>query len=148
MAESPLDELLASIKPLVRDGAIELIEAEDLYIDLIERNFPFVGSKIDWVQVPGAIIISARAQFFVSDCLEFLQEQLTANNISPSASVAVVGDSAMDFAIATKAQYLPALMANVFDLPQHTYVVATSGEWCMAFTMEGEVAFGRSCKVA
>lgn len=148
MSRTPSDYLRAAIEPLILAGSVELLQDERPFIDLIEKNFPFVGSKIDWDRVPGAVTKKLNAQSFVSECLEFLKDRLKQTAISQSAKVVVLGDSAMEQAVATHAGMLETLMPEVLELPQHTYVIALGGEWCMTFTMEGYADFGYSCKEA
>ena len=148
MNKTPSDEFFESLEPLVRDGSVELLQDESPFIELIEKNFPFVGSQIAWSKVPGAVTKQVDAQSFVKECIEFLEEQLKDAEISPSTNVVVLGDGAMDQAIATKVETLEAIMKDVLELPQHTYLIALNGEWCMTFTMEGYADFGRSPKEA
>lgn len=140
------DEFLSAMAPLIQEGSIELWGDETPFIELIEKNFPFVGSKIDWQQVPGVITKNINAHAFVPECLAFIKDQLIRFEIPPLTKVVVIGDGVLNQAIAARVEVLELLMSEILNLPQHTYIIELNGEWCMAFTMEGYADFGRSCK--
>lgn len=144
MQLTPYENLLLAISPLIQSGKVLLLGDEELCVGVIEKSFPFVGAKIDWSQIPGAVIKVANEQDFVTECLEFLRFQIGNEGISPLAHVFIIGDSAMEKAMATQVRFLEALLMEVLELPQHTYIVSLNGEWCMTFTMEGDMAFGYS----
>lgn len=115
--------------------------------DLICSSFPFAGSKIDWEKVPGSIEEEAGYETFVRDCLGFFQRAVSNNDISQDDSVLVMGDNQMNnLAVATAIGTLEQILEDLLDIPQHTYIVAQNGDWCMTFTMEGDMTFGRSCR--
>ena len=143
---APFEKFKQRIAEHLQAGTVVLVDDESTN-DLICSSFPFAGSKIDWENVPGAIDEEAGYETFVRDCLGFFQRVVSNNDISEEDPVLVMGDNQMnDLAVTTSIRTLGQILEEILDIPQHTYIAAKNGKWCMMFTMEGNMTFGHSCK--
>ena len=139
MANIPFNDLLLYLNPFINNGNIKILDNEDYFINIIENNFSFVGSKINWTQVTGSIV---KKGISIDGASKFLNDKLSDGSIYNLESIVIIGDGAMDCAFRTQVQYAILFLDQVVSIPQHTYIVEISGRWCMVFTMEDEIAFG------
>ncbi|WP_395739878.1 hypothetical protein [Prosthecobacter sp.] len=138
---TPSNELRQTFAPLQDRGLIQMID-ETPVVDLIERAFPFSGSKIDWDAVPGSQVKTRSSGSPVTECRTFLDECL--RHLDPSAPLLIVGDGIMDFAIAVRLGDLDCCFEEIIHLPQHTYITTPTAEWCLVVTMEDDLCFGHA----
>jgi len=138
------DELLSSLAPLIEKDLLEVFEDTELFFELIRQNYPICGSKIDWTMALGVVKEVTSDDYFLRDCLLFVERLIASDEIAQTEEVVLLGDSAMDFSVVTKVGCLAESLKYVLEMPQHTYIVPLTGEWCIAFTMENMMTFGRS----
>lgn len=104
--------------------------------------FPVCGSKISWSKVAGSIEKSTSScgelEFFDEICARFYLE----------GSMIYVGDGATDFVLSGKIGVIRDVLPLLISIPQHHYLIDPEYKWCMCFTMEGDMAFGKAKKGA
>ena len=149
MSKTLAEVLLDSLAELIDRGSILIDKDERLYIELIDQNFPFAGSKIDWSAVDGSIFEQASHETFVSDCKCFVKRvlELELNEVASDVRVAMVGDGVMDLVLITEIRLLEKVLEQVLEFPQHIYLIPLDANWCFSFTMEGNMAFGQVPKL-
>lgn len=140
-------ELHDELRNICGKGELEFQASSEGYFVLLEQRFPLIGSKIDWSQVPTSI----ERRFDVLDserhadaAAAFMEEISASQNFAPETRIVVIGDSAMEGAVVLSLQVLRACLRSFVMMPQHTYVTNAEASWCMAFTMEGDLCFGRA----
>jgi hypothetical protein len=111
-------------------------------IRLINERFPFVGSKIDWTSVSGSIVEKLSSTDEILQCKAFMSSCL--RGMDGKSPVVVVGDGLMNFQIETTISGIAYCLDDVLGLPQHTYITSPLCEWCLVFTMEGDMCFGNA----
>jgi hypothetical protein len=129
------------------DRQIEVRDDPDRCFRMLERRFPVVGSKIDWGQVPGAVVRQTDPTNPVceaTDAATILSDVARDESLSEAQIVIVIGDSAMEQAMAMPFATLRVSIRELLELPQHLYVMPEDASWCFSFTMEGDLAFGRA----
>src|SRR5262249_4038288 len=102
--------------------AIVLEPSSGTYFDMLQKRFPVRGSKIDWDRVSMARVNrvdTADSEQYLDDAEAFAHDIQESERLYPDYRVVVIG-----------------------DMPQHTYVLAPDAEWCLAFTLEGDLCFG------
>jgi hypothetical protein len=135
------DEIRQALKAEIDSSRLkEAGSAHDIF-ELLTKNYPTCGSKIDWKRVPGSIEYYEEdrsqqrtrfAEFFDEMCARFGLNGL----------VLYVGDGPLDFALAASTVDMRRALPVLFDVPQHHYFVGPNASWCMCMTMEGDMAFG------
>ena len=130
------------IDELIEKGLIKIIDDEGYYIDLLEKKFPFVGSKIDWNRVPNSTSSKCQGDFIEEGYL-FFEDCLEKGYILLRENIVIVGDSFMENALETKVENLTNILRLLLKLPQHTYIFDKECRWCLSFTMEGYFDFGK-----
>lgn len=133
------DELLLKIKPLEDRGLLRT-GADDAVVNSINERFPFIGSKIDWGAIPGSIVKRLSSTDEMAECISFMADCL--KGMEKASPVVIIGDGVMQFKIETNLSNIECCFYDVLELPQHTYITTPLCEWCLVFTMEGDMCFG------
>ena len=138
---APQSQLLFAMKPEIALGKI-VVSDENRIIQAINNSFPFVGSGIDWKNVPGSIQEESSVDDYFSFARSFLEKAADRIGLEETDVVVVVGDSAMGVALSLTIEDLRKYLDEILLMPQHTYIVSPDVRWCICFRMEGYVGFG------
>jgi hypothetical protein len=141
--ESDLKELLG--EKLMSELRIEADSAQLFFYNL-SKHYPINGSKIDWSLVPDSVektekILENHKMEFVN----FFDDIVLRFGVGGNSVYA--GDALTDFILVGDLRTLRDSLLSVFDIPQHHYLAAVDYSWCMAFTTEGDMAFGFSPEI-
>jgi len=128
-----LDEFIAS-------GEVEVLTDNDRYINLLQEKYPFSGSKIDWEQTSAHVEKKIETN---DDELAFYKDLRTSAQIPNGQQIVFISDNDIAGVLIFNSETLDKILERILDLPQHKYLLAESGEWCLNFTMEGFADFGR-----
>jgi len=127
---------------IVSDRLGEVGAAHDVF-ELLTKNYPMSGSKIDWKRVPGSI------EYYEEDrpqertrFVEFFDEMCARFGLN--GLVLYIGDGLTGFALAASTVDMRQALPVLFGVPQHHYFVGPNASWCMCMTMEGDMAFRRA----
>jgi hypothetical protein len=134
------EALLSDLDEAIRSGEVTVEASSDRYFAQLQSTFPVLGSKIAWSKVPGALEEVAAPDAYIEDCLRFYDRVL--GEYALHGTCVVIGDSQVDFSLVTTVQRSRDYLARILAIPQHHYIVSAGFTWCIAFTMEGEMAFG------
>jgi hypothetical protein len=135
-------ELLIELKDKINDGEIIVADDLDRHFDEIWARFPFVGSKIDWNQVPDSFTIRIGASDWSETANKFILHVIEQTCLKSSDFVIVLGDSAVDVVLQIATSVLPQSIISIASLPQHTYITNDVKDWCAVISMEGYMDFG------
>lgn len=137
------DEIRQALKTEIDSGRFKEAGAADDVFELLTKNYPASGSKIDWKRVPGSI------EYYEEDrsqertrFVEFFDEMCARYGLN--GLVLYVGDGPLNFALAASAVDMRRALPVLLDVPQHHYFVGPNASWCMCMTMEGDMAFGHA----
>lgn len=134
------EELLADLDPAILSGEVAVEPSSDQYLARLQATFPVMGSKVAWSKVPGALEETASPDAYVEDCLRFYDRVRTGYALH--GACVVMGDSQVEFALLTTVERLRGHLHRILAISQHHYIVSAEFTWCIAFTMEGDMAFG------
>lgn len=136
------DELVATeLRAYFADGRISRVPDGSSIVDRISVTFPFAGSKIDWPALE-----DSRGAYEPSDKQAERFAAFFAENIARfglAGSVLYVGDNRTEMVLKADLGIFAQVLDVLFSVPQHHYFVPPGCEWCMCFTMEGAMDFGR-----
>lgn len=122
------------------------------FFDLLEKRYPIGLNRIAWEKHSG----TARDEVFtgdesqkssdeVRDALsarqQMVREWFDSAQVPMEASVTWFGDNT-DLALEMPVARLLELFPGLFSFPQHGYALGENGDWCLNYTMEGELFFG------
>jgi hypothetical protein len=137
------DEIRQALKTEIDSGRLKEAGAAHDVFELVTKNYPTSGSKIDWKRVPGSI------EYYEEDrsqertrFVEFFDEMCARFGLN--GLVLYIGGGLTDFALAASIVDMRQALPVLFDVPQHHYFVGPNASWCMCMTMEGDMAFGRA----
>ena len=128
IAES-MDDAIAR----VRNGAPSVFSR-------ISECYPLYGAKIDWRRLASCFEDRTSnlhrhpqrfEEFFHNVILRFRLE----------GDITYVGDGLTDFSLHGPIEKFDRLLGAIFDVPQHHYFLGRDLDWCMCFTMEGDMNF-------
>jgi hypothetical protein len=140
---TPEQDLLRKIAPEIEAQLIVVSTDAEAYFNVLEEHFPLGGSKIAWSKVPG----SCKEKINYDDelsVLTFFDVAMSALGQRASNKVIAVGDSAMEVALSASVEIMRRRLYDIISLPQHTYIVPPDVSWCLSYTMEGDMVYGRS----
>ncbi|WP_157655781.1 hypothetical protein [Burkholderia ubonensis] len=122
-------------------GALQIIGESSEIFKMLAISYPAIGSKIDWSEVPGAILaFEENDSLQVEKFIGFFDEIVA--KYSLVGDVVYVGDSATDFSLKASVEKIRQILPELLDIPQHHYFVGSDFSWCMCLTMEGDMGFG------
>lgn len=144
-------EYLDTIKDEIQRGIIK-IEKDDQYFSILEDMYPVVGSGIAWDEVPDALFLDleglkenrevydAALQKGFAEIIQRIQGL----EIDEDQEVVVLGDNIFNVALRIPLKKLSDVYRGIFDLPQHTYILPPDASWCINFTFEHRLYFGKA----
>ena len=137
------DDVRSALKPQIDAGELRDVGDAATVFGSLSRAFPISGSKIDWMRVPGSVGSSEEdGSLQPQRFAQFFDEiQSTFGLTGP---VIYAGDSATNFALEGAADAIRKALPTLLEVPQHHYFIGPGCSWCMCFTFEGDMNFGRS----
>lgn len=129
----------------IRRGAIAVDASSDAYFEKLASVFPVCGSKIDWEEVPGSIgeVVVERANE-AREFAKFFETMMTKNRIHDE--IIYIGDGLTDTAYIGLYEAMKPHLSELFSIPQHHYFIAKDFSWCMVFSFEGSMDFGKAVR--
>jgi hypothetical protein len=125
------EEIWKALKTEIDSGRLKEAGAANDIFELLTRNYPVSGSKIDWKRVPGSI------EYYEEDrareptrFVEFFDEMCARFGLN--GLVLYAGDGPMDFALAASTVDMRRALPVLLDVPQHHYFVGPNASWCIA----------------
>jgi len=134
------EELLSELRSLISNGKIKVEDDSSKYFLELSQSYPTFGSKIDWDEIENSEVEDATGEDCDSQFVLFFKKIIRENQLQ--GECIVIGDSAVSMALTTDVNTLSFVLLDIIEIPQHHYILAKDLSWCMAYTMEREMAFG------
>jgi hypothetical protein len=148
-------QLLAAIGPWLSNGKIVVSRGNQRYFDLLEARYPIGLNRIEWRGVQPHETVDVlpsqdRVTVQASDELTRLRDSrsvveawLLKSSTSPNDPLLWIGDAG-DLNLETKPSVFLECFPQLFASGQHSYVFPPSCDWCINYTMEGQLFWGRA----
>ncbi len=135
------EELLKLLGNELSGGLIKNIgESAPIFAKLM-KAYPYFGSKIDWIKVPGSLVRTEHQESKqLSQFSNFFDEVIRTYRLDGEA--VYVGDSATDLGFSGTICSVRNVLEVFLGVPQHHYFTNSTCSWCMCLTMEGDMGFG------
>lgn len=136
------NELLQTLAEDVNDGLITVSNDSTEYFSRLASEFPTTGSRIDWDNVPNAITThSENNGKQESDFVDFFNHSVIKNGLE--GQVIWVGDGVTNIALILSVDVLRKHLRDILSIPQHHYFIGEDFKWCIVFSFEGDMGFGK-----
>ena len=137
-------ELMSALGSMIKSGYLMISDDSSYFFEKLESAYPVIGSKIDWECVPCSIfrVCQCGESDFLMEMISFFDEVVLEFGLS--GGVVFVGDSAIDFSLKGDIKIIREILPVLLNIPQHHYFMDPEVSWCICFSMEGDMAFGRS----
>ncbi len=129
------EELANLLAAAEQAGRIVIEPSNDQFFRQLGRNFPALGSNIDWSKVPNAIAI-------VGPTAPLPFVHAVRRRYGLAGPVEYAADGPGDFALRGELDGLVALLPFLLEVPAHRYLAATNAEWCFRFSFTDDADFG------
>ncbi|WP_208911692.1 hypothetical protein [Paracidovorax avenae] len=148
------EEIIEKIKQFIYENEVAIEKNQDSLIKILNENFYFLGSKIDWSKTKNHWRKDYNQQNITVDNLEKLtitRVQLENEGfnevIERFSNVFYINDSSLDFGLKiSKKSFWDIFEILIINVPQHHYFFPPDGSWCLAITMGGFIDYGESNK--
>ncbi|WLR42517.1 rhs-associated protein [Bacillus carboniphilus] len=137
------DELIKDLLQSDLKKYFKKIEDPESFINLIEQNFEFSGSQIDWFKTDNHYSKESNNKSLLSDARLFiaeLKEKYMNNNIP----LMYIGDNLTEFGYQFEIKDIEKILVFFLDIPQHHYFIPLEGDWCLGISYENYLDFGFS----
>ena len=146
------NEILQQLSGMIADGKIVVSQGNQVVFDLMETKFPIGLNRIDWEHVTETTFIDV---LNLGDGQEIgYDEQIEKLNVIrkqlgqiipnvPEDAIKWIGDDC-DLILTMDKNTFLSIYPILFSSPQHSYVLSSGCDWCLNYTMEGHLYFGRS----
>lgn len=145
--ESYEEEMLRRLAVPIAEGKIEVIDDLNAYLAALEASFPFIGSKVDWSKVPGAITVLVDEhgvrEDIGNDFAFFLKSIVDSQHLD--GPIVFAGDGPMEIVFRSSMNDMLSWIPVLSEIPQHRYVFPYPVvSWCAQLSLEGDMDFGYS----
>jgi hypothetical protein len=145
-------EILEELKPWIETGKVKVDTETEKYFHLLGK-YPIGVNRIDWrgvrdhlvfnvLPVVRAAMTGSEHENKLSPCKGLLLDWFSSHGIDLRVPIVWIGDDSnvsLHMTVETLLESYPLL----FSSPQHHYVIPVGGEWCLNYTMEGQLFFGK-----
>lgn len=151
-----IGEMVRETKSWIETGAIKVERENNRYFALIESKYPVCVNRIEWswiqnhvcgdvlpVEVSDTGISAEKKEAKLRDWRITIDEWLRSYGVRSTDEIILIGDggnATFRMPVAVLLDCYPLL----FSLPQHTYVLPSDAEWCLNYTMEGQLFLGKA----
>lgn len=146
--------ILEDLKPRIDAGTISVELENQKYFDLLESKYPIGLNRIDWRGVrdhrvvdvfpaEGTEMSGAEQERELAEYRDVLVDWFNSYGIDSQDPVIWIGTSgnlSLHMTIGSLLECYPI----IFTYAQHSYVLPVTGEWCLNYTMEGQLFLGKS----
>lgn len=147
-------ELLEELTPWIDAGRVKVDAETNNYFRLLGNKYPIGVNRIDWrgvrphlafdvFPIAREVITGEGKEKTLAECRNILLSWFNSNLIDLQERVVWIGDDSnvsLHTTIETLLEFYPLL----FSWPQHSYVLPLTGQWCLNYTMEGQLFFGKA----
>ena len=150
------EDLLSELQSGIDRGDFRLIDNTDEWTERLSQSFPFELNRIRWDKVtdrhwleplPRARGEEKTPELFYARSAqriaEFVEINFARERIELDEGAIWIGDS-VDFALEITPTVFLRNTTKLLSYPQHSYLVPPDVRWCLNYTQEDVLYFGRS----
>lgn len=147
-------DVLEAVKHWIGTGQVRIEPESDKHYQLLGSKYPIGVNRIDWRGVrehqafdvlPHEIeaMTADEHKKRLAECRNVVLEWFRSSDIELLDWVVWTGDTT-NVSLHMTVQTLLELYPHLFSCLQHHYVLPLTGEWCLNYTIEGQLFFGRA----
>ena len=131
-------ELIKILEEHIEDGDFQIISS-DIYVDKVNANLPFVGSRVDF-----ELLDEYQRMFFDENeaIVAFVKNIAMEAGIAPDEKVVYLGDNVSNLTYIFSFKYLEKVIVDILDnIPEHHYFLSERMKWILYISYEDCVEF-------
>ena len=126
-------ELIKILEKHIEDRDFQIISS-DIYVDKVNANLPFAGSRVDFEQ------LDEYQRMYFDDyetLVPFIKDVATKVGIKPDEKVVYVGDNVSNLTYIFSFEYLDKVIVDILDnIPEHHYFLSQDMKWILYISYE------------
>ena len=126
-------ELIKILEEHIENGDFQIIES-NIYVDKVNANLPFAGSRVDFEQ------LEEYQRIFFDDyeiLVPFIRDIATKIGIKPDEKVVYMGDNVSNLTYIFSFEYLDKVIVDIVDnIPEHHYFLSQDMKWILYISYE------------
>ena len=126
-------ELIKILEEHIEDGDFQIISS-DIYVDKVNANLPFVGSRVDF-----ELLDEYQRMFFDENeaVVAFVKNIAMEARIAPDEKVVYLGDNVSNLTYIFSFKYLDKVIVDILDnIPEHHYFLSERMKWILYISYE------------
>ena len=126
-------ELIKILEEHIEDGDFQIISS-DIYVDKVNANLPFVGSRVDF-----ELLDEYQRMFFDENeaVVAFVKNIAMEAGIAPDEKVVYLGDNVSNLTYIFSFKYLDKVIVDILDnIPEHHYFLSERMKWILYISYE------------
>ena len=126
-------ELIKILEEHIEDRDFQIISS-DIYVDKVNANLPFVGSRVDF-----ELLDEYQRMFFDENeaVVAFVKSIAMEAGIAPDEKVVYLGDNVSNLTYIFSFKYLEKVIVDILDnIPEHHYFLSESMKWILYISYE------------
>ena len=131
-------ELIKILEEHIEDGDFQIISS-DIYVDKVNANLPFVGSRVDF-----ELLDEYQRMFFDENeaVVAFVKSIAMEAGIAPDEKVVYLGDNVSNLTYIFSFKYLEKVIVDILDnIPEHHYFLSERMKWILYISYEDYAEF-------
>ena len=126
-------ELIKILEKHIEDRDFQIISS-DIYVDKVNANLPFVGSRVDF-----ELLDEYQRMFFDENeaVVAFVKSIAIEVGIEPNEKVVYLGDNVSNLTYIFSFKYLDKVIVDILDnIPEHHYFLSERMKWILYISYE------------
>ncbi|ATA78468.1 hypothetical protein [Capnocytophaga sputigena] len=126
-------ELIKILEEHIEDRDFQIISS-DIYVDKVNANLPFVGSRVDF-----ELLDEYQRMFFDENeaIVAFVKSIAMEAGIAPDEKVVYLGDNVSNLTYIFSFKYLEKVIVDILDnIPEHHYFLSERMKWILYISYE------------
>ena len=126
-------ELIKILEEHIENEDFQIINS-DIYVDKVNANLPFVGSRVDF-----ELLDEYQRMFFDENeaVVAFVKSIAMEAGIAPDEKVVYLGDNVSNLTYIFSFKYLEKVIVDILDnIPEHHYFLSESMKWILYISYE------------
>ena len=126
-------ELIKILEEHIEDRDFQIISS-DIYVDKVNANLPFVGSRVDF-----ELLDEYQRMFFDENeaVVAFVKSIAMEAGIEPDEKVVYLGDNVSNLTYIFSFKYLEKVIVDILDnIPEHHYFLSERMKWILYISYE------------
>ena len=126
-------EIIKILEEHIEDGDFQIISS-DIYVDKVNANLPFAGSRVDF-----ELLDKYQRIFFDENeaVVAFVKSIAMEVGIAPDEKVVYLGDNVSNLTYIFSFEYLDKVIVDILDnIPEHHYFLSQDMKWILYISYE------------